>query len=69
MAHTMGILTVRLTEDEERVLARRSRQARMKKATYVRMLIREEPLATGADVLADAAKRMGDERLRVTRKP
>jgi hypothetical protein len=69
MTPTMGILTVRLTEDEERVLARRSRQARMKKATYVRMLIREEPLATGADVLADAAKRMGDERLRVTRKP
>jgi hypothetical protein len=28
------------------------------------MLIREEPLATGADVLADAARSMGDERLR-----
>ena len=26
----MGILTVRLTEEEERVLARRSRQVRMK---------------------------------------
>jgi hypothetical protein len=64
----MGILTVRLTEDEERVLTRRSRQARMKRATYVRMLIREEPLVTGADVLADAAKRMGDARLRVSRK-
>jgi hypothetical protein len=69
MASTMGILTVRLTEDEERMLSRRSRQARMKRATYVRMLIRDEPLATGGDVLADAAKRMGDVRLRVARKP
>jgi hypothetical protein len=65
----MGILTVRLSEEEERVLARRSRNARMKRATYVRMLIREEPFATGADVLADAPKRMGDARLRVARKP
>jgi len=64
----MGILTVRLTDEEERMLTRRSRQARMKRATYVRMLIREEPLITGADVLADAAKRKGDERLRVSRK-
>jgi hypothetical protein len=64
----MGILTVRLTEEEERVLTRRSRQARMKRATYVRMLIREEPFVSGADVLVDAAKRMGDVRLRVSRK-
>jgi hypothetical protein len=64
----MGILTVRLTEDEERVLKRRSARARMKRATYVRMLIRDEPLATGGDVLEDAAKRMGDSRLKVVRK-
>jgi len=35
---------------------------------YVRMLIREEPFVSGADVLVDAAKRMGDVRLRVSRK-
>jgi predicted DNA-binding protein len=64
----MAILTVRLTEEEERLLARRSRSAGLKKATYVRQLIREEPFATGADVLADATRRMGDSRLRVTRK-
>jgi len=64
----MGILTVRLTEEEERLLARRSRKARMKRATYVRMLIREEPFVTASDVFADAAKRMRDERLRVSRK-
>ncbi len=65
---SMGILTVRLTAEEERLLAKRSRGAGMKKATYVRQLIREEPFITGADVLADAARRMGDSRLRISRK-
>jgi hypothetical protein len=64
----MGILTVRLNEEEERVLSRRSRAARMKRATYIRMLIREEPFLSGADVLEDASKRMGDARLKVARK-
>jgi predicted DNA-binding protein len=64
----MAILTVRLTAEEERLLAKRSRGAGMKKATYVRQLIREEPFITGADVLADAARRIGDSRLRISRK-
>ncbi len=64
----MAILTVRLTEEEERLLARRSQSAGMKKATFVRKLIREEPFVTGADVLVDAAHRMGDSRLRISRK-
>lgn len=68
MISRMAILTVRLTADEERLLAKRSRDAGMKKATYVRQLIREEPFITGADVLADAARRMGDARLRISRK-
>lgn len=65
----MGILTVRLTDDEEKMLSRRSRQARMKRATYVRMLIREEPFVTGTDLLEDAITRKGDTRLRVSRRP
>jgi hypothetical protein len=68
MMSRMAILTVRLTAEEERLLAKRSRSAGMKKATYVRQLIREEPFITGADVLADAAGRMGDSRLRISRK-
>ena len=68
MMSRMAILTVRLTAEEERLLAKRSRGAGMKKATYVRQLIREEPFITGADVLADAARRMGDSRLRISRK-
>lgn len=68
MMSRMAILTVRLTAEEERLLVKRSRRAGMKKATYVRQLIREEPFITGADVLADAARRMGDSRLRISRK-
>ena len=64
----MGILTVRLTDEEERLLEKRSKTAGMKKATFVRQLIREQPFVTGADVLADAAQRMGDVRMRVLRK-
>jgi hypothetical protein len=64
----VAILTVRLTEDDERLLARRSRAAGMKKATYVRQLIREQPFVTAADVIADARKRMGDRRLRISRR-
>jgi hypothetical protein len=64
----MGILTVRLTEEEERLLTKRSRGAGMKKATFVRQLIRDEPFVTAEDVLADATQRMGDTRLRISRK-
>jgi len=63
----MAILTVRLTEEEERLLTRRSQSAGMKKATFVRKLIREEPFVTGADVLVDADRRKGDTRLRISR--
>lgn len=64
----MGILTVRLSEEEERLLERRARGAGMKKATFVRKLIREQPFDTAAEILEDAAVRLGDARLRVTRR-
>jgi hypothetical protein len=64
----MGILTVRLTDEEERLLLKRSRSAGMKKATYVRQLIRETPFLTSTDVLDDLERRYGDERLRIERK-
>lgn len=56
----MAILTVRLTADEERLLTKRSRGVGMKKATFVRQLIRGELFVTGADVIKDAERRMGD---------
>ena len=64
----MAILTVRLTEEEECLLTKRSRSVGMKKATYVRQLIRDEPFVTAEDVLADATRRRGETRLRISRK-
>jgi hypothetical protein len=64
----MSVITVRLTEEEGRILERRSRQAGLKRATFVRQLIREQPYGTAADVLLDMEKHWGDERLRVRRK-
>ena len=64
----VAILTVRLTDEEERLLARRSRRAGMKRESFVRKLIREQPFETAADVLAEATECMGDTRLRVARR-
>jgi hypothetical protein len=64
----MGILTVRLNEEEERLLASRSKRAGMKKASFVRKLIREQPFETAADVLSDLQTRLGDTRLRIARR-
>lgn len=64
----MAILTLRLTAEEEQLLTKRSRLAGMERAAYVRQLIRDEPVVTGFDVLADAAGRKGDARLRISRK-
>jgi len=61
-----SILTVRLTKEEEGILAKRSKQAGMKKATFVRKLIRQEEIVTGADLVAWAERHAGDQRLRIT---
>jgi hypothetical protein len=64
--HTMSaILTVRLTKEEQGILAKRSKRAGMKKATFVRKLIRDEEILTGADLTAWADRHAGDERLRI----
>jgi hypothetical protein len=63
----MPVLTVRLTDEEARILARRSHKAGVKRATFVRQLIREQPYVTAADVLDDMRKHWGDEHLRIRR--
>ena len=40
-----AILTVRLTKEEQGILTKRSKRAGMKKATFVRKLIRDEEIA------------------------
>jgi len=59
------MLTIRLSDDEDRVLGRRARAADLKRATLVRMLIREKSFVSGVDVLVDAARRSENPRLRV----
>lgn len=61
-----AILTVRLSKEEQGILAKRSKRAGMKKATFVRKLIREEEIVTGADLLAWADRQAGDARLRIS---
>lgn len=61
-----SVLTVRLTKEEQAILAKRSKRAGMKKATFVRKLIRDEEVVTGADALAWGERHTGDERLRIT---
>ncbi len=59
------VLTVRLTKEEQGILAKRSKRAGMKKATFVRKLIREEEILSGADLLVWSERNAGDERLRI----
>jgi hypothetical protein len=59
------ILTVRLTFEEEQILADRAKEAGVKKGTFVRQLIREEQIRTGADLEAWAKRHLGDKSLRI----
>jgi len=61
-----AVLTVRLSKEEQGILAKRSKRAGMKKATFVRKLIRDEDIVTGADLLAWASRHAGGERLRIS---
>jgi hypothetical protein len=61
-----AVLTVRLSKEEQGILAKRSKRAGMKKATFVRKLIRDEEILTGADLHSWAGRHAGDERLRIS---
>ncbi len=61
-----AVLTVRLTKEEQTILAKRSKRAGLKKATFVRKLIRDEEIVTDSDALAWAERHAGDESLRIT---
>jgi hypothetical protein len=61
-----AVLTVRLSKEEQGILAKRAKRAGMKRATFVRKLIRDEEIVTGADLVAWAGRHAGDERLRIS---
>lgn len=56
-----AVLTVRLTKQEQDILAKRSRRPGMKKATFVRKLIRDEGIVTGVDLLLWTERNAGDK--------
>lgn len=60
-----AVLTVRLTKEEQSLLAERSRCAGMKEAAFVRKLICGNDIRTGADLLVWAERHAGDARLRI----
>jgi hypothetical protein len=64
----MATLTIRLSAEDEKILERRARRAKMTKASFVRELIRAYPFRTAQDVYEDAISRMGDSRLRISKK-
>lgn len=68
MSYMSAILTVRLTKEEQGILSKRSKRAGMKKATFVRKLIRDEEIVTGADALTWSERHWGDSSLRVERR-
>lgn len=62
-------LTVRLTKEEQAILARRSKRAGLKKSTFMRKLIRDEEIVTSEDALAWAERNWGNEKLRIRPRP
>lgn len=66
MSHMSAILIIRLTKEEQDILARRSKRAGMTKGTFVRKLIRDEEIVTSSDLAAWADRHAGDARLRIT---
>ena len=61
----MSILTVRISDKEKSLLARRAKAAGISAGGFVRGLIREKTFATSADLLSEMDSLMGDQRLRV----
>ncbi|MBL9205043.1 MAG: hypothetical protein JNN01_08160 [Opitutaceae bacterium] len=47
----MPQITIRLTDEQHRLLLKRARQQRMKKSTYVRARLLDEPVETVAELL------------------
>ncbi len=60
-----AILTVRLTKEEQAILAKRSKRAGLRKSTFLRKLIRDEEIVTSEDALAWAQRNWGNEKLRI----
>ena len=64
----MPVLTVRISETEKALLAKRSKQEGVTAGALIRRMLNEAPFITAGDVLADMERRLGDKKLRVRRR-
>lgn len=64
----MPVLTVRISEKEKALLAKRAKQEGLTAGALIRRMLNDVPFITAGDVLDDMERRFGDKRLRVRRK-
>lgn len=64
----MPLLSVRVSEKEKSLLARRAKREGSTPAELIRDFIHQEKFVTGADVLRELLPRMGDKSLRIRRR-
>ena len=64
----MPVLTVRISEEEKALLAKRSKQEGLTAGALIRRMLNEMPLNTAGELLEEMERRFGDKRLRVRRK-
>lgn len=64
----MPVLTVRVSEEEKKLLARRASKAGVSSGALVRQMLREAPLASAAELLDEMNRRLGDAKLRIRRR-
>ncbi len=65
----MPVLTVRISEDEKKILAKKAKDAGVSAGVLVREFINESKFVTGEDLLHYFEQHKGDKRLRVRRRP
>ena len=61
----MSVLTVRISDKEKALLAKRAKAAGMTSGAYVRELISSRQFVTAADLLAEMDSYMGNTGLRI----
>ena len=64
----MSILTVRISDEEKAILAKRAKSEGTTTGALVRRLIQEKPFSTSADLLVEMQTLMGDKRLAIKKR-
>ena len=64
----MPVLTVRISDEEKKLLARRAGKAGLSSGALVRQMLSEAPLTSAAELLDEMNRRLGDVKLRIKRR-